>query len=106
MLDCIVVPVVAAVGVPRCLGVYGTYFMGELVSADVPETEDTEDADEVGPVGESSGCAVSDSCELVRGIPLPDRPMEPGGNRLSRRVGSILLGRPQPDDYLRLTMLS
>lgn len=103
MLDCIVVPVVAAVGVPRCLGVYGTYFMGELVSADVPE--ETEDADEVGTVGERSGCAVSDSCELVRGIPLPERPMEPGGNRLSRRVGSILLGRAQLDDYLRLTMV-
>lgn len=48
------------------------------------EVEDTEDDDDPGSVGESNGCAVRDSCELVR-IRFPwDRAMETAGCRLLR----------------------
>ena len=58
------------VGGARCRGVYGTY-LGvatgvEWASTAVVEEDEMEDEEEPGRVGESNGCAVRDSCELVR----------------------------------------
>ena len=74
MLGCIVVPVVAEVGVPRWRGVYGTYFVAGIPAVDVASTDelDTDEAEEVdapGSVGDRRGCAVRDSCEPVRSRP-------------------------------------
>ena len=64
-------PVAVDVGGARCRGVYGTYRVAgtgvAFVSREEVDADDIEDADDPGKVGDRSGCAVSDSRELVRG---------------------------------------
>ena len=73
----------------RCRGVYGTYRVAgtgvAFVSRDEVDADDLEDADDPGKVGDRSGCAVSDSRELVRGSEAPCAlPIDDGGNNVSR----------------------